>query len=277
MLQLTIISATKIFQGLASLPPPAPVSQRIQPRKYFTPTRTIKTERSKSTGDNPLHYQFYPGHSVKFKEEVWRSHNTDSREPSHSRVLTLENIIENDDHQEQAEARPSEAVRSRRFLPLESPSYRTLADIKTCKSDRYSSKTQSIDGFPQVGQKNSFMRESSTRQTGCSEQRLMLTSSSSLSPPMSSFSSIYASTTDCPTTEDESSDKNTEDADLVDEFFLFPYEVLDQNFDDICFELSRFSADLDLSQRGHLKAAKASEEWKTLWIYRGRIYWSVSP
>lgn len=257
--------------GLASLPPTGPPSERsLQPRKYFTPTRTIKTERSRSrsTGDNPLHYHFYPGDSNKV-QELWRTHRPESLQPSQSRVVTLENIIENDDHPEKTEARTSEGLRTRRFLPLESPPYRTLVDIKTCKSDRYSSKTQSIDGFPQIGHKTYFSRESSS-EAGCSEQRLTLTSSSSLSPPsMSSFSSIYASTTDCPTTEDESGDKNTEDANLVDEFFLFPYEVLDQNFEDICLELSRFSADIDLSQRAHLKAAKASDEWNTLWIYRG--------
>ena len=75
---------------------------------------------------------------------------------------------------------------------------------------------------------------------------------------------------DYPTTEEESPDKDNDDANLLDEFFLFPYEVLDQNFDDICLELSRFSADIEsMRQRGQLKAAKASDEWNTLWIYRG--------
>ena len=98
-----------------------------------------------------------------------------------------------------------------------------------------------------------------------------VTSSSSLSPPsVSSSSSISASTVDYPTTEEEYPDKDNDDANLLDEFFLFPYEVLDQNFDDICLELSRFSADIEsMRQRGQLKAAKASDEWNTLWIYRG--------
>jgi len=66
-----------------------------------------------------------------------------------------------------------------------------------------------------------------------------------------------------------------EESDSVDEFFLFSEEVLNVNFETICEELARFSNDmeilLDISDcnSSYLKAAKASDEWKTLWIYRG--------
>ena len=33
--------------------------------------------------------------------------------------------------------------------------------------------------------------------------------------------------------------------DFVDEFFLFPYTVLDADFDTICSELSRYSPDIE--------------------------------
>jgi len=293
--------------GLGSLPPPYPTldgiekqvgkisatiraagNQRfVNSKKYFTPTRTIKTERSKSTGDNPLHYQFYPNTEVNKYREAW-TNSEHSNESSKSRVFTLENILENDDHHYEAidqhrdggflhggsrchglHGISQEEDPSRVFPPLESPSYRTLADIKTCKSRKYSSKTQSIDGFSPTARKNSLIRVQTSHQnfnaeSSDSEQRL--TSSSSLSPQsLSSFSSIYASTLDYSTTEDDSVD-----SDLVDEFFLFPYDVLDADFEDICQELARYSTDPGNGrQRGHLKAAKASDEWNTLWIYRG--------
>jgi len=265
---------------LAVLPPPHPASDKttsvnlngnqrfVNSKRYFTPTKAIKTERSRSTGDNPLHFQFYPDHSSNKYQEVW-SLRQQRPEAANNRLLTLENIIENDDHHYGGAGGHREGLRDRRFLPLESPSYRTLADIKTCRSKKYSSKTQSIDGFSQVGRKNSFMKAQSDRSS--QPDFHVVTSSSSLSPPsVSSSSSISASTVDYPTTEEESLDKDNDDANLLDEFFLFPYEVLDQNFDDICLELSRFSADIEsMRQRGQLKAAKASDEWNTLWIYRG--------
>ena len=70
------------------------------------------------------------------------------------------------------------------------------------------------------------------------------------------------------------------DADCVDEFFLFPYEVLDADFDTVCLDLARFSADMeqllarqsqDETASTFLKAAKASDQLKTLWIYRGKV------
>jgi len=66
-----------------------------------------------------------------------------------------------------------------------------------------------------------------------------------------------------------------EDSDSVDEFFLFSEEVLNANFETICEELSIFSNDMEIlldvspSNSSYLRAAKASDDWKTLWIYRG--------
>jgi len=64
-----------------------------------------------------------------------------------------------------------------------------------------------------------------------------------------------------------------EESESVDEFFLFPEDVLNVNFETICEELALFSQDmgilLDLSNSSYLKAAKASHQGKTLWIYRG--------
>lgn len=110
-------------------------------------------------------------------------------------------------------------------------------------------------------------------------------SSFSAQSTISSFSSISASTADYANTEDEeltdlaslastASDFPDDDTDFVDEFFLFPYTVLDADFDTICSELSRYSPDIErlhshTDKMGHLKAAKASDEWNTLWIYRG--------
>ena len=73
---------------------------------------------------------------------------------------------------------------------------------------------------------------------------------------ISSFSSISASTADYANTEDEeltdlaslastASDFPDDDTDFVDEFFLFPYTVLDADFDTICSELSRYSPDIE--------------------------------
>jgi len=66
-----------------------------------------------------------------------------------------------------------------------------------------------------------------------------------------------------------------EESSSVDEFFLFSEEVLNANFETICEELSIFSNDMEIlldvsdSNSSYLRAAKASDEWKTLWIYRG--------
>ena len=69
-----------------------------------------------------------------------------------------------------------------------------------------------------------------------------------------------------------------EESDSVDEFFLFSEDVLNVDVATVCQELARFSTDMEtiLESQDHnlscLKAAKASEEWNTLWIYRGRDY-----
>ena len=81
-------------------------------------------------------------------------------------------------------------------------------------------------------------------------------SSFSAQSTISSFSSISASTADYANTEDEeltdlaslastASDFPDDDTDFVDEFFLFPYTVLDADFDTICSELSRYSPDIE--------------------------------
>ena len=244
-------------------------SRFVNSKKYFTPTRTIKTERCKSTGDHPLHHQFYPDQARDNYQETWISHHHNIP-ASKSKVLALENILETDDHKLQTPRSPQE-----RFLPLESPSYRTLADIKTSKSRKYSSKTQSIDGFSQITQRNYFPRGQTSHQdlpvgSSDSEQTLTLTSSSSLSPQsLSSYSSIYEQV-------DHHHPHDPDETDLVDEFFLFPYDVLDADFEDICLELARFSSDSRQFNQAHLKAARASDEWNTLWIYRGKMVQSLS-
>eukprot|EP00092_Neocalanus_flemingeri_P047978 GFUD01054579.1.p1 GENE.GFUD01054579.1~~GFUD01054579.1.p1 ORF type:complete len:584 (+),score=154.31 GFUD01054579.1:286-2037(+) len=66
-----------------------------------------------------------------------------------------------------------------------------------------------------------------------------------------------------------------DESECMDEFFLFPEEVLNVDFDTVCEELARFSKDMEKvlkrteNNLSFLKAAKASDEWKTLWIYRG--------
>ena len=67
-----------------------------------------------------------------------------------------------------------------------------------------------------------------------------------------------------------------DESESVDEFFLFSEDVLNVDFDTVCEELARFSKDMgNILERtktnfSFLKAAKASNELKTLWIYRGR-------
>ena len=81
---------------------------------------------------------------------------------------------------------------------------------------------------------------------------------------------------DFPLSPPEYLDFHKED-DSVDEFFLLPEDVLNVDFKTVCEELARFSHDmeiiLDTSEHNssYLKAAKASDEWNTLWIYRGRL------
>merc|ERR1712062_703705 len=113
---------------------------------------------------------------------------------------------------------------------------------KTSKSRKYSSKTQSIDGFSQITQKHSLVRAPTSHQdvqagSSDSEHTLTITSSSSLSPQsLSSYSSIY---------------------DPVDLHLHDPPD--DADLEDICLELARFSSDRRQFSEAHLKAARASD------------------
>jgi len=59
---------------------------------------------------------------------------------------------------------------------------------------------------------------------------------------------------------------------IVDEFFLFSEDVLNADYDIVCQELANCSQDMDnlLENSSFLKAAKASEDWNTLWVYKGK-------
>jgi len=258
-------------------------------KRYFSPKKSIKTERSKSTGEGPsvesLMYQFYPSskssHQQRFSES-WHQKHVDASDICENKskpLVTLENIIEDIQDKNSSDA------------DQDSSSYFTLADLKNCRSARklsmqisheillksYSrtSETSNHQNFQFVP---SIFSSQSTFDPGSSFK-----SSSSFFPSSnkSSFSSIYASTTDYFNT-DEDTISNTssqffadnEEGDLCDEFFLFPYNVLDADFDTICLELARYSPDIENClqksiKMGQLKAAKASDEWNTLWIYRG--------
>jgi hypothetical protein len=98
------------------------------------------------------------------------------------------------------------------------------------------------------------------------------------SSPSLSSSSIAASSLDKQENQPQSPPEYLnfhEESDSVDEFFLLSEDVLNVDFDTVCQELARFSADMEtiLENTGQnlscLKAAKASEEWNTLWIFRG--------
>ena len=58
------------------------------------------------------------------------------------------------------------------------------------------------------------------------------------------------------------------------DLFQFLLTIIYVDFDTICLELARYSPDIEKClqksiKMGQLKAAKASDEWNTLWIYRG--------
>jgi len=63
-----------------------------------------------------------------------------------------------------------------------------------------------------------------------------------------------------------------EECSNVDEFFLFSEDVLNADYEIVCQELANCSQDMDnlLENSSFLKAAKASEDWNTLWVYKGK-------
>jgi len=63
-----------------------------------------------------------------------------------------------------------------------------------------------------------------------------------------------------------------EESSIVDEFFLFSEDVLNADYEIVCQELANCSQDMDnlLENSSFLKAAKASEDWNTLWVYKGK-------
>ena len=254
-------------------PPRPPIT-----KKYFSSTRNIKSERSKSTGDHPLLYTFYPStpdrQSLRQQYcESWHQNYCPDTRDQPARVSRLEEI------REDVNIKEDRTVIKERFE--ESSAYFSSSEIrkKTPSPDYQSSyvqlyeKHQNNPNFSFVPPDTEF---SSCETSSINSSHFFPFSSDSV------FSSSAAASTSTITeypatetsTEDFSSDLSDHDPELVDEFFLFPYDVLDADFDMICDELARYSPDIEKclhrSQKlGQLKAAKASDEWNTLWIYRG--------
>ena len=258
-------------------------------KKYFSSSRRLRTERSRSTGDSSLLYQFYPSElSLKHRfNESWHQNNQNSegKRSNKHKLGTLKNITEY--------SPPSiEGIKE-----FNEGSFKTLTEIRskrcernfasTDSSDRNSQNSSSVHLYEKLSANPHFrLTPSITESRSTVYKSSSFKSSSSFSPStLSSISSIYASTPDYANTEDELDELTSDsfdvfpshdDPELVDEFFLFPYDVLDADFDTICVELSRYSPDIEQCLQtpekiGHLKAAKASDEWNTLWIYRGMI------
>ena len=258
-------------------------------KKYFSSSRRLRSERSRSTGDSSLLYQFYPSEqSLQHRfNESWHQHNQNSegKRSNKHKLGTLKNITEYN---------PPAFESSKEF---NESSFKTLAEIRSKGSER---KFASTDSSERISKNSSFahlyeklstnphfrLTPSITDSQSTVYKSSSFKSSSSFSPStLSSISSIYASTPDYAQTEDELDELTSDsfdlfpshdDPELVDEFFLFPYDVLDADFDTICVELSRYSPDIEQclhtpEKIGHLKAAKASDAWNTLWIYRGMI------
>ena len=232
-------------------------------------------------------YQFYPSSKQSLRHrfnESWHQNNQNSEgKCSHKhRLGTLENITEY--NPPTIESVTNEG------------SFKTLTELRSKRNER---KFSSTDSSERTSKNSSFVHlyeklstnphfrftPSITDSQSTVYKSSSFKSSSTFSPSnISSISSIDAST-DYANTEDELDELTSEsfdilpsndDPELVDEFFLFPYDVLDADFDTICVELSRYSPDIELCLQtpekiGHLKAAKASDEWNTLWIYRGMI------
>ena len=255
----------------------------VSTKKYFSSSRGTGTERRRSSSDSPLLYQFYPSkQNLRHKfTESWHPHNQTSEEKclNKHKLNTLENITEDSPAAIKNVAESNEG------------SFRTLAELRSKRSERRFSSSDTSErnsSFTHLYEKlchNPHFQYSPsiTDSQSTVYKSSSFKSSSSFSPStLSSFSSICAST-DCANTEEEYDELTSDSFDLlsshdepelVDEFFLFPYDVLDADFDTICVELSRYSPDIELclhksEKTGQLKAAKASDEWNTLWIYRG--------
>ena len=63
----------------------------------------------------------------------------------------------------------------------------------------------------------------------------------------------------------------------IEEYFLLPEEVLNMDFTAVCEDLAEFSDEIVMIEANDnadqnnncLKAARASNDWKTIWVYRG--------
>lgn len=269
------------------------------PKKYFSSTKSIKTERSKSTGDNgDLLYQFYPNsrksHLRRDYCEAWHhNHATYNEFKIQPQLPKLEESIRENINIKEEQS----VIMKERFE--ESSAYYSSSSEMSRPSKNYKSSYVQLYEKHQNNPHFSFIPPK-TSTSSCGTSSGNSTHSSHFHSPFSSnsvFSSAAASSTTLaststitqyPTTEAEDdisswmgSEMSICDYDLVDEFFLFPYDVLDADFDTICDELARYSPDIEKclqkSERlGHLKAAKASDEWNTLWIYRGMNFKHIS-
>ena len=263
------------------------------PKKYFSSTKSIKTERSKSTGDNAdLLYQFYPNsrRSNLRKEycETWhQNHATYNEFKIQPQLPKLEESIRED-----LNIKEEQSVKLKERFEESSAYYSSSSEMsRTYKKSDYKSsyvqlyeKHQNNPHFSFIPPKTSTSSCGTSSGNSTNSSHYSPFSSNSVFSSEASSSTTLASTstiTQYPATETEDdisswlgSEMSICDYDLVDEFFLFPYDVLDADFDTICVELARYSPDIEMclqkSERlGHLKAAKASDEWNTLWIYRG--------
>ena len=158
----------------------------------------------------------------------------------------------------------------RRVSSVEPPPYPTLSEVKREeRSRRMSTGTKSNLSLGETRKYNNY-------KTATFKSQQNSTSSIFSTSTLATFSKESLDASEgLPLSPPEYLDFHQED-DLVDEFFLLPEDVLNVDFETVCKELARFSYDmeiiLDTSEHNssYLKAAKASVEWRTLSIYRGR-------
>jgi len=163
-------------------------------------------------------------------------------------------------------------TQQRRVSSVDYRPFTTLSVVKEEEQARRISTGTQYEGASvtlSIGDKNKYVLEKDTN-----EEEMV-------SPPTTGASSSYS--LDVSSSNDTGRNKNLpqsapelsnffEECSNVDEFFLLSEDVLNADYDIVCQELANCSQDMEnlLENSSFLKAAKASEELNTLWVYKGK-------
>jgi hypothetical protein len=276
--------------------------EMIKPKTYLKPVSYRKTPRSKSTGENP--FACSSSNSTELLQMKCKENQKNNSEcrttTSNIRFQYQCSQDENERDDEACEVKRNKLIsannllavhKGRRRLSSVDHPFSTFSEAKREEKNRristgsYNSPSEyEINLLSDKNKHERYEELNNNDRQYCygKSHKNQRTVSSVCSTETSSISSLVTIIEDniedvkeLPLSPPEYLNFHDE-SESVDEFFLFSEDVLNVDFDSVCEELARFSEDMGKvlesteTNFSFLKAAKASDEWKTLWIYRGR-------